>query len=137
MIEPKDLLVYARNLHTATAKEVQLRSAISRAYYAAFHYCDRSAQKFCDELSATSPELSKGVGTQEKVYIRMERYCREPKVKEDVRTMAQVAKNLRNLRTDADYKLHKTVGGKEATRGLSYASQVERLFNEIITPSRP
>lgn len=130
MITPEQLLVYARKLVGEFTPEVQLRSSISRAYYSAYHYCKLAADKYCDNLSPGEKEKIKG-GEHKRLYIRMEKKCREAAVSEKLRTMAEQAKKLRDLRTKADYELGINIVPGEAERSFKYAGQVESQAKKL------
>lgn len=132
MITPADLIIYARNLYTPTAKEIALRSGISRAYYGAYHYCLDVANRWCDEVPPE--EMKKRLGTlgvHARLYVRMEEYCREAAVSESIRFMAQRAKTLHSERTIADYKLDQDVVPRQITAALSIAGEIQAEYNKI------
>ena len=134
MISPSDLIIYARNLYTPTAKEIALRSGISRAYYGAYHYCLDVANRWCDEVPPEEMKKSAGLfGVHARLYVRMEKYCREANFSESIRFMAQRAKTLRNERNIADYKLGEDVGPKQITTALSIASEIQVEYNKLIS----
>ena len=133
MISPADLIVYARNLYTPTAKEVALRSGISRAYYGAYHYCLYVANRWCDEIPLVElNKAAKSMGMHARLYVRMEKYCRDVNVSESVRYMAQRAKTLQNERVTADYHLDQDVGAKQITAALHIANDIQKEYNKLV-----
>jgi hypothetical protein len=134
MISPADLIIYARNLYTPTAKEIVLRSGISRAYYGAYHYCLDVANRWCDEVPPE--EMKKAatpLGMHARLYVRMEKYCREAKVSDSIRFMAQRAKSLHNERVTADYALDVDVGAKQITTALYIAGEIQSEYNKLVS----
>lgn len=134
MISPADLIVYARSLYTPTAKEIALRSGISRAYYGAYHYCLDVANRWCDEVP--TEEAQKGVkllGVHARLYVRMEKYCRMNNVSDSIRFMAQRAKSLHNERLTADYTLNVDVGSKQITTALHLANEIQAEYNKLMS----
>lgn len=132
MISPADLIVYARNQLTPLSKEVAHRSGISRAYYGAYHYCLEAAERWCDEIPPeVVKKLSKPLGSHEKLYLRMEKYCTNHSVSESIRFMAQRAKNLKLERVTADYHLDQDVGPKQITAALNIATQIQDEYKKL------
>jgi hypothetical protein len=134
MISPADLIVYARNQQTPLAKEVALRSGISRAYYGAYHYCLVVANRWCDEIPPEEiKKFTKPMGMHIRLYIRMEKYCRDSSVSVSVRFMAQRAKTLHSERVTADYSLDENVGSKQITTALYIATEIQAEYNKLVS----
>lgn len=130
MISPADLIAYARNLYTPTAKEIALRSGISRAYYGAFHYCQDVANRWCDEIPPE--EIIKPLGVHARLYVRMEKYCKVANVSASVRFMALRARTLHGERITADYELDSDVGPRQITAALSIANDIQTEYNKLV-----
>jgi uncharacterized protein (UPF0332 family) len=121
-IQPAQLLELARALQIQ-GTEVKLRTCVSRAYYAGFHWCSDAAGRFCRPLNAPT----KHTGIHEQIYLQLEQTCHEPRVKSDLRLMAQRARKLRGYRVIADYELGATVDGKDATQSIAIAGNLQKL----------
>lgn len=128
MITPEDIAKLARNLAGQLADETRVRCAIGRSYYAAFHYCRCAAGNWCDPLP---PNEKQGRGEHEKLYARLQGHSKISGLDAGLRTIAEQAKKLRNLRVDADYHLNKTMNTKDLTRSLAYLSQIEKEFASL------
>ena len=126
MITADDIADLARNLGTQTANEVRIRCGVSRAYYAAFHYCEKAANQFCNQLPDSDKE---GRGDHSKLYVRLEKHSNDTSNEDNLRKMAAEARNLRTLRVDADYHLEKTLDLKSHGRSLHYMNQVKKYHN--------
>ena len=126
MITADDIADLARNLVTQTANEVRIRCGVSRAYYAAFHYCNSAANSFCNQLTDSEKE---GRGEHSKLYLRLEKHCKDTSNDSNLKLIAAEAKKLRSLRLEADYNLNATVDQKSHIRSLSHMSQVKNYLN--------
>jgi len=134
MIDPSDLIKFARELYGPSANEVRLRGAISRAYYGAYHYCDQIADKYCGELSESDLAREKGMHIQ--LFVRMDRYCDDVAVVEDVRILGQQAKKLHYRRIKADYDLTGTIVGRDVNESLSWARDIEEGAKKLLSPEK-
>jgi hypothetical protein len=123
-VQPAQFLELARALQ-AQGTEVKLRTCVSRAYYAGYHWCEDAAKRFCDPLPPAVASADKG--SHWRIYMQLEKTCREPRVKDDLRVMALRARTLRGYRVTADYKLGATVDGKDATQSVTIAGQLQKL----------
>lgn len=129
MIIADDLAKLARELGGPMANEVRIRGSVSRAYYAAYHYCDQAANSWCDPLPAAAKEEKR---SHEQLYHRLENCSKNKTIEKDLKLMAAEAKNLRNLRVRADYYLSDNFDQKSVIRSLSYMSQVKSYLDLII-----
>ena len=110
-IQYRDFLDSAKSIlkHNNNCAEIDLRNAISRAYYSAYHIC---ASKFL-------PANVKGKGSHERLIIGM-MSSEDDQVKE----LAEQLKNLKRKRHKADYKLeiliteHQTFQSLEESEAL-------------------
>ena len=118
----------ARNLGGPTANEVRIRCGISRAYYAAFHYCEMAANNFCEQLPESD---KKDRGNHSQLYVRLENHSKSRANELNLKKMAAEAQNLKNLRVDADYHLNKILDLKLHGRSLHYMNQVKYYLNEL------
>lgn len=126
MITADDIADLARNLVTQTANEVRIRCGVSRAYYAAFHYCDSAANSFCNQLTDSEKE---GRGDHSKLYLRLEKHGKHTANDNNLKLMAAEARKLRSLRLEADYVLSAAVDQKSHIRSLSHMRQVKDYLN--------
>ncbi|MEQ1601029.1 MAG: hypothetical protein HOP04_10925 [Methylophilaceae bacterium] len=127
MIEPRDFEDQARGIVGTLPTEVKFRTGISRAYYAAFHYCNVAAKTWCNQLPNTE---KKDKGIHEQLYCQLQKPSNLAVVDSSLRSMAELAKKLKFLRVDADYHLDKTISNKEYTSALSYMSNVKKELEE-------
>ena len=128
MIKIDDIERLARELINDRANEVKHRCAISRAYYATFHYCKNAATKWCNPLPESEKENK---GEHSKLYLQLDTCSKDQAKAGNLRLMAAEARKLKNLRTRADYNLDETLDGKDYTRGMSYLSQVKTYLSEL------
>lgn len=129
MITANDIAQLARDLNLPTANEARIRCSVSRAYYAAYHYCDQAANTWCNPL----PEAEKkDRPTHAQLYLRLEKFSKDKVTEKELQAMAKEAKNLRLLRVKADYNLTDSLDQKTVTRSLSYMSQVKSYLDSII-----
>lgn len=100
MIKPLDLLEEAKELaKTARNREVRRRSAISRAYYAAYHRVSEVAKREGYRFDG-----GRGVGMHLHLFEFLARLP-DPDVKQAVKFL----KTLKEQRVDADYRLDESV----------------------------
>jgi len=110
MVTAEDFAKLARSLVNETSPEIRIRCAISRAYYAAYHFCEDAANKFCAPL--TTEEKDKAKGSHDALFIRLRDKSQDASKTSDLKFIAEEAKKIRNYRVDADYKLGKTITKK-------------------------
>ena len=130
MITADDIAKLARELGGPMANEVRIRGSISRAYYAAYHYCDQAANSWCDPLPNAVKEEKR---SHEQLYHRLENFSKNKAIEKDLKLMAAEAKNLRSLRVRADYYLNDNFDQKTIIRSLSHMSQVKSCLDLITT----
>jgi uncharacterized protein (UPF0332 family) len=120
---PSDLLDLALEL-AGTDVEVRNRAAASRAYYAAYHGCLPIGGRF----PATSP--ARGVHAR---LIRAFRNFRgeDHALAQRVRSVGELLNQARDLRVDADYRLHGPFGAQRARLLIGLAKEILRSVGEI------
>lgn len=128
MITADDIADLARNLVTETAKEARIRCGVSRAYYAAFHYCRTAANTWCNPLTKAD---KKGRGEHAQLYHQLKNYSKDALKVISLRTMAAEAGKLKDLRVESDYKLGLTVNQKTFARSLHIMNQVKSSLDSL------
>lgn len=128
MITADDIADLARNLVTDTAKEARIRCGVSRAYYAAFHYCRTAANKWCNPI----PEADKKKGrSHDQLFLQLKNHSKDTSKIKNLQTMAAEAEKLRVLRVESDYYLSATVDQKTFIRSLHIMSQVKNSLDSL------
>lgn len=117
---------FLKEAHTAAARadEMGQRQAVSRAYYAAYHWA-LTVSCLCPPL-----EVATGSGIHE---LLIERFTVTRGIPGDkiAQAIGSYLDKGRKLRVDADYKLGLTVGRTAARNALFFAGQVKRLVDEF------
>ena len=116
-IRPDDILAVAQSL-ALLGGEAEHRSAVSRAYYAAFHsVIDAIPQGF-------EPDL-KGASSHEAVVSSMRAFVRErlPGRHEAI-LIADALPKLKRERKFSDYQLQHTVSQKDASDAIDEANKI-------------
>lgn len=110
-IKHRDFLNYAQNVikDNSNCGEVDLRNAISRSYYSAYHIC---AGKF-------EPSRNDKMGAHERLISGM-RNSQDTKVRE----LAEQLKTLKAKRTKADYRLELLITDTETYQALKESEQI-------------
>lgn len=134
MIKPDDIAKLARGLCGQLADETRIRCAVSRSYYAAFHHCQMAADQWCAPLTAAEEQDK---GKHERLYARMQGHSKVPQLDAGLRTMAEQAKKLRNLRVTSDYDLSANVTKVDLDRGLTILRQVEQVAKALVNDANP
>lgn len=129
MIKADDIAQLARVLVTDTANEARIRCAVSRAYYAAFHYCDFAATSWCNPLPAAD---KKDKGEHAQLYLQLQTCCKDTSLEKDLKLMVAEAKKLRDLRIQSDYELNDTVDQKVFGRSIHLMSQVKSYLDSLV-----
>lgn len=130
MITADDIADLARKLVGETANEVRIRCGVSRAYYAAFHYCEIAANSFCSQLSEADKEDR---GNHAQLYHRLENLSKNKATEGNLKLMAAEAKKLRTLRVQSDYHLNETVNQRDFGRSIHHMSQVKSYLESLST----
>ena len=134
MIKADDIAQLARVLVTDTANEARIRCGVSRAYYAAFHYCDFAATAWCNPLPVAG---KKDKGEHAQLYLQLQTCFKDARLEKDLKLMVAEARKLRDLRTQSDYKLNDTVDKKTHIRSLHLMSQVKSYLDSIVSATTP
>ena len=114
-MEAREFFVLAQELMQGQ-REVDYRSAVSRAYYSAFHACRT--------LLKNIPNLSDNIGTSHQKVID-ELLSHSDK---QISSLGNKLKVARDLRQKADYQLENPFSRYEASRLLS---QVQKILSEV------
>ena len=125
-IEPKDILATAKRLHDGgSTAEADLRSAASRAYYAALH---ASHLALPTDLTPKAGDL-RAKGSHQAVIDAIELWAKAARPgRMEARVLVHNLCQLRAIRKKADYNLTGDFLIKESLDALQYASTV---FSEI------
>lgn len=122
MIDPRDLLEEARELaKTARSREVRRRSAISRAYYAAYHRASEVARQ-----AGYRFVKSEGVGSHAHLFKFLESLP-DP----NARAAVKLLDLLKKRRVAADYRLDRSIPMGTLEEALERA---EYLLTELLPP---
>jgi hypothetical protein len=128
MVVTQNLVDFARMLANAAPDEIHRRCAVGRIYYAAFHWSQELADKYCGPLA---PGEDSGAGRHQRLYMRLEQHSKHSQLDADLKFVAATAKKLRDLRAIADYELQKTVDANDCPRCLAWLYQVEVRQSQI------
>jgi hypothetical protein len=123
---PRDLLGEAREVAKRGEVETARRTAISKAYYAAYH----GAKLYHDRLPL--PGRSKAnVGEHENLIHQLQNP--DPKLTEEQRncsmTVGGPVLRLRPLRTTADYYLKEAVSARDMRDAIEMAAQILNIVD--------
>jgi len=113
MIEPSEFLTVARKLSAPGTGEAEHRTAISRAYYAAYH---EAAQKYA---------IRKNLPLSDSLFENHQKFIHElrsQKTSSVARTIGNQLQSLKKDRVLADYKLKASVTASSALKSCT-ASQ--------------
>lgn len=117
-ISPTDLLELAAEL-LQTDSETHHRAAASRAYYAAFHRCNL--------LPLSPPATRRRGGMHARLIQEMRRFRSDNAgLQAELRSLAELLKKARDLRTNADYRLDDRFSAKTAQLLVSLAGEIVR-----------
>jgi uncharacterized protein (UPF0332 family) len=119
----RDFLPAARRL-ASSSDEADLRSAASRAYYAAFH----AARDLLTTLRFRTPRADRA---HNYLYVRLNN-CGAPAV-EGAATLLHDLRSLRNL---ADYEVRSPFGAQEAAGAVDDAEEIFRIFDALAPAER-
>ncbi|KXB31275.1 hypothetical protein AT959_07795, partial [Dechloromonas denitrificans] len=116
-ITPEEFLKFAEEaVNDANATEFDYRNSASRAYYSAFHCCYSEKQR-CPGL--TDNDIA---GSHDRLYERFHKLTPlTSPVNTKLKKMAYVAKMMKAIRHDADYKIHMPFLKREAQQQISDA----------------
>jgi len=114
-MDAREFFVLAQELMQGH-REVDYRSAVSRAYYSAFHACRT--------LLKNIPNLPGSIGTSHQRVID-ELLSHSDK---QINSLGNKLKVARDLRQKADYQLERAFSRYEASRLLS---QVQKILSEV------
>jgi len=106
-------LEVARSLLQMPESEAALRSATSRAYYAAFHCANGRAEECCPEI-----DYGQVNGGSHELVIHRYIAAGTPQAK----SIAYILRDLKAKRVLADYELHRLVSHSEATSHVDVAA---------------
>ena len=122
-MNPRDFLTQAQRLVSLAGKE-DWRSAVSRAYYSAFHV----AREFMEDLGFTVPQADRAHGY---LWLRLQN-CGEP-------SLVQLGRDLQELRRQrnfADYDLNRPYRHSDAQREDLRAAGLILILDAVVEPTR-
>jgi len=134
-LTPRQLFDFAAGLDAALS-EAHARSAISRAYYALMHRAD---EIFPAEFGRPTDRGS----THERVIEAVERHAASLLPGRSLaRQLTRALRELKNLRVDADYRLHENVSAEHAHKcvsrtrtALGWCDDIDRQIGTTPSPS--
>lgn len=121
---PQDFLRLAKKL-SSSADEIERRTAVSRAYYFAFHQADQGK-----DILPESQYDDRGYGSHEAV-IRRYLSCRDRK---DAVKVGYVLRDMKNRRESADYELDGQCHADEPIVQIAQAERIQSLLELLATP---
>jgi hypothetical protein len=123
-MDPRDFLVLAQHLAVATT-EAAWRTAVSRAYYAAFHV----ARQLMEDLGFAVPQADRAHAY---LWLRLSN-CGDPQVERAGMNL----NDLRRERNGADYHLVRTIRQAPAQKQCPVAaSTIQVLESAALEPTR-
>ncbi len=120
---PQDFLSLAIKL-SSSAEEIERRTGVSRAYYAAFHIADQ-AKGILPEL----PYQEAGFGSHESV---VRRYLADSENKTSVK-LGYILRDMKNRRESADYELTGECPTQDVQVQIGQAKKIEELARLLVT----
>ena len=132
-ITPKQLIEFSQALNTANANEVARRCAIGRSYYAAFHL----AKEFHATLSQPGTVVSGRAGVHERLYQQLENptISRADPKHFISREVAAIARQIKRVRTKADYELGQSIDLEMADEAIDNTLKLKALVESRSKPT--
>ena len=122
--EWKDYLTFAEDLQQSRVDEAALRSAVSRAYYAAFNQAVSFLEN--NQIFVTSTG-----NKHEAVWKEFERGPNQ-----NWKTVYRIGDNLKRRRIEADYLMRPQKWSDEAKFAVAEAKNIQHWLQQI-TPTKP
>jgi len=126
-VSSDDFIDLARRLHESADTEIDLRAAISRAYYGAYHRAS-----FIENHLGPTAERPRGVHDQ---FIQKLVEATHPTAGDDgKRLLRRLGYKLiaqKNLRAQADYHLAETVNEDDTSMAINRFSAIEQDIEEV------
>ncbi len=123
-ITPQDLLEYAESLILESG-EIRLRNAAGRAFYAAYHSC----LPLCDRLES-GPDLREG--THRRIIRLLSDYHGpDESISRRIRALGVMYKQVRDLRSKADYEIDSDFTEGEAEMVLGTVKRIVERTAEL------
>ena len=119
-MNPSDFLSLAHKMSAADSSEASQRSAVSRAYYGAFHEAKSLIESSCGFKFSSSGE------THSKLP-----FCMDQSGDADIIAAGNKLNTLRNIRNDADYELADTKFSKKAFVSMQIAV-AQQIANDML-----
>jgi len=123
-IVPADFISTAQRLTTGS-EESDYRSAISRAYYSTYHYCDALKNHLPQRT------VSGSSGVHEILVARFEQCDKGYEYSSEARKIGYLLAQLRTARVKADYRLKDTIRKKLAESNILTAQRLIKLTDEL------
>lgn len=120
----KDLLLQAKSLETSSA-EIELRTCVNRAYYAAFH----AANDWHDGLATGGLQGSGAFGVHQRLINCLTTPTVTGPAAMQSRAIGYMLRVVKSLRTPADYDLDATVTAVDAANAVA---QTESLMKKAV-----
>lgn len=132
-ITEDDLLAYAKLLAANDAEECQLRSSMSRSYYAAFHALLPLVEQLPPSAKCRGREITHVEVTERLVEWKVDNVCPDLLSYRDVKARAQRAMDTaRGKRVIADYRLSNEVTYSDAVGQIHRVEQVIRAAKTLV-----
>lgn len=122
-ISCNDLFEYAQKLAELGEAEVEYRAAISRAYYAAFHY----AAQFYKQVYGVDLPQERGMGMHKTLinYLKNPE-CEEKELRDKSKNLGEKLQKVMLTRINADYKITWQIPKSIA---LMHLAEVRRILS--------
>ena len=116
-----DFIAIAERTLVSEDTEIGWRVAAGRAYYGAFHYC----AEIVDQHPAIVIDPS--FATHERLYRAVASLGKSAVGSSDLKSLAYLAKNLRDLRAVADYDIKSDFAKAHAEQAIAAAKNIQNL----------
>ena len=123
-VTPQDLLQYAESLIQESG-EIRLRNAAGRAFYAAVHAC----RPIYNQLD-TGPETREGTH-QKMIRLFSEYHGPDESISRRIRALGAMYKQVRDLRSKADYEIESDFTEGEAKTVLGTVRRIVERTAEL------
>lgn len=124
-VEGSDFVAISERIIALEESEIAWRVAAGRAYYGAFHCCS----DLVDQHPAIAVDQT--LRTQERVYQAIASITSSVAGWMDIKKLAYKAKNIRDIRTVADYKIKDRFRKEQALQAISAAKNVLELREQF------
>lgn len=124
-IGTEDLLMLARELAEQDS-EIYWRSAVSRAYYCAYHECQATAVHLPEAPYAADPK-----GVHDRVIKQFTTSAGNAQKARKLRAIGYVLASIKELRTTADYDIADDFSQTKASEAFQYVDNIRKKLQEL------